>query len=300
MKFIQTLLAGALCLAPVFLSAADIAVSNGDKIAFLGDSITQLGNSNKYGYLHLVISGLKTAGIDAVAVPAGISGHKSSNMLARVDRDVIAKKPQWMLLSCGVNDVWHGKNGVGLEDYKKNITEICDKAEKAGIRIMILTATMIYEDPDNDRNKKLVAYNDFLRDLAAKRKYLLADLNADMQALVAVKPDKKANALTVDGVHMNIAGNKMMAKGILKAFGVPAEKFAEIEKAWDNIPGTVPVFVETRVHLSSGCGVYVVSRKDYPLSIAEYNQLGAKAKEAGKPLGQYIFDNQDSLPQVKK
>jgi hypothetical protein len=41
-----------------------------------------------------------------------------------------------MVLSCGVNDVWHfqlrlGKNtftGVPLEDYKKNITANIEKA----------------------------------------------------------------------------------------------------------------------------------------------------------------------------
>ena len=71
-------------------------------------------------------------------------------MLARLDKDVISKKPQWMTLSCGVNDVWHFKlklgkrtfQGVGLEDYKKNIRAIVDKAQAAGIKVMILTSTM--------------------------------------------------------------------------------------------------------------------------------------------------------------
>lgn len=293
MKIFSSLLAGALFLAPAILSAAGIAVSNGDKIAFLGDSITQLGNSHKYGYVHLVIIGLKAAGVEAVAVPAGICGHKSDNMLARVDRDVIAKKPQWMLLSCGVNDVCQG---VELDAYKKNITEICDKAEKAGIKIMILTATMIREDPKNDLNKKLAAYNDFLRAFAAERKYLLADLNADMQTLVAAKT-KGGNALTVDGVHMNLAGDKMMAAGILKAFGVPAEKFADIEKAWDNTPGLMEAVIETRVNV--GGTSRTINSKTIPLSIAEYQQIKAKAEEAGKHTAQYIYDNQDTLPQAK-
>ena len=296
MKIFSSLLTGTLCLASAVLSAADIAVSNGDKIAFLGDSITYQGNTNNYGYLHLVIIGLKTAGVEAVAVPAGIGGNKSDNMLERVDRDVIAKKPQWMLLSCGVNDVWHGKRGVELEPYKKNITAICDKAEKAGIRIMILTATMITENPESAYNKKLAAYNDFLRSLAAERKYLLADLNADMQALAAAKT-KKGNALTIDGVHMNISGNKMMARGILKAFGVPAEKFAEIEKVWDNTPRLTDTVVETRIKVE---GRYqTMKSKTITLSIAEYQQVKAKAEKAGKSPAQYIYDNQDSLPQAK-
>lgn len=293
MKNASSLLIGALCLASAVLSA-DIAVSNGDRIAFLGDSITQQGNSNKYGYLHLVISGLKTAGVEAVAVPAGISGNKSNNMLERVDRDVIAKKPQWMLLSCGVNDVWHGKRGVELEPYRKNITAICDKAEKAGIKIMILTATMISEDPATANNKKLAAYNDFLRSFAAQRKYLLADLNADMQAHSAAKTNSAQN-LTYDGVHMNVSGNKMMARGILKAFGVPAEKFAEIEKVWDSIP--VEIVIENRVKADGR--FQIMKDKKITLSIAEYEQLKAKAEKAGKRPEQYIYDNQDALPQAK-
>jgi lysophospholipase L1-like esterase len=76
-------------------------------------------------------------------------------MLARVDKDVIKKKPQWMLLSCGVNDVWHGKRGVALPDYKKNITAIVDKAQKAGIKVVIMTASMIREDAKNQFNTTL-------------------------------------------------------------------------------------------------------------------------------------------------
>lgn len=139
--------------------AGEVAVKNGDKIAFLGDSITQGGMGNPKGYCRLVISGLEANGIKAEPIGAGISGHKSNQMLARVDKDVIAKNPTWMTLSCGVNDVWHGAKGVELPDYKKNITEIVDKAQKAGIKVMILTSTMIKEDAGNDLNKKLAAYN---------------------------------------------------------------------------------------------------------------------------------------------
>ena len=64
-------------------------------------------------------------------------------MIERVDRDILQHKPDWMTLSCGVNDVWHGKNGVKLEDYKKNMTAIVYKAQAAGVRVLILTSTMI-------------------------------------------------------------------------------------------------------------------------------------------------------------
>ncbi len=216
---------------------AEVVVKNGEKIAFLGDSITQLGKSTRpyMGYLHLVIDGLKQSGVTAQMIPAGISGHKSNQMLARVDKDVISKKPQWMLLSCGVNDVWHGKRGVALPDYKKNITAIVDKAQSAGIKVVIMTASMIREDAKNVPNTTLKAYNDFLRTLAKEKKCLFADINARMQKEVYSKELSviKGNRLTYDGVHMNGRGHMMMASVILETFGVPAEKIQQFRKGWE-------------------------------------------------------------------
>ena len=40
------------------------------------------------------------------------------------------------------------------------------------------------------------------------------------------------NKLTTDGCHMNTLGNIMMAKGILRTFGLSEEKIAAAEKSW--------------------------------------------------------------------
>jgi len=232
------------CFALLAASArAEIPVKDGEKIAFLGDSITQ-GGMGPMGYVSLVIHGLNTAGVTATAIGAGISGHKSNQMLERVDRDVIAKKPDWMTLSCGVNDVWHGAAGVPLDKYKTNITAIVDKAQAAGIKVVILTATMITEDAGSPNNRKLAEYNDFLRELAKEKKCLLADLNVDMQAaVVAGSKEKRGNILTTDGVHMNAAGNQMMAAGILRTLGLSDEQLAKAKDAWNDIPGGAAVSV---------------------------------------------------------
>ncbi len=216
------------------LRAAELPIKDGQKIAFMGDSITQDG-AGPGGYLRLVISGLEANGVKATAIPAGISGHKSNQMLERLQRDVLDKKPDWMTLSCGVNDVWHGANGVPLEQYKVNITKIVEQCRAAGVKVMILTSTMIGEDQANANNQKLVAYNDFLRTLAKEKNCLLADLNADMQETLAKagSADKaKGNVLTRDGVHMNPAGNQMMATGVLKGFGLSAEQISKAQKSW--------------------------------------------------------------------
>jgi lysophospholipase L1-like esterase len=233
---------------------SSLAVKNGDKIAFMGDSITANG-ARKDGYITLVMEALRKEGLEVSDVPAGKSGNKSNDMLARLDQDVISKKPQWMTLSCGVNDVWHFKlrlgkrtfEGVPLAEYKKNITAIIDKAQVANIKVMILTATMIGEDPERELNKNLIPYNDFLRKIAKEKNCRMADLNKDMQEALKNIPDVKGparmfgepeykrdikNKLTTDGCHMNYLGNIMMAKGILRAFGLSEEKIAAAERSW--------------------------------------------------------------------
>lgn len=235
-------------LAITAFAAESVKVNDGDRIAFLGDSITQYGNG-PVGYVNLVMKGLEVAGVtNAVKIPAGVSGHKSDNMRGRLQKDVLDKHPQWMTLSCGVNDVWHGARGVPLDAYKTNISNILDRCAEAGVKVVVLTATMIGENPNNVNNRRLAAYNDFLREEAAARSLPLADLNADMQALLKTyPPEVKGNKLTADGVHMAWDGNRMMARGVLRAFGVPEEALPKIEKAWRQIRG----FREYRISVSA-------------------------------------------------
>jgi len=225
--------------------AQEVAVKNGETIAFLGDSITTNGWQAPGGYVHLVINGLEANGVKATALPAGIPGNKSDQMLQRLDQDVLSKKPTWMTLSCGVNDVWHGPKGIPLDQYKKNIEEIIDRCGQAGVKVMILTSTMIGEDQANPNNQKLIDYNDFLRGLAREKHLLLADLNADMQAAVKeCGASPKVNPLTSDGVHMNPAGNQVMATGVLKGFGLSPAQIEKAGERWLDIPNVCEVSVK--------------------------------------------------------
>ena len=243
-RFAALVIAIASMLSTISLLHAEIPVKAGDKVAFLGDSITQFGQdkNNPGGYVQLVGSGLAANGVKIEIIGAGISGHKSNDMLKRLDRDVLSKHPQWMTLSCGVNDVWHGAKGVPLEEYKTNITAIVEQAQAAGIKVVILTATMIMEDQANANNQKLVSYNEFLRTLAVDKKCLLADLNMDMQKAIAEaqksgqKKPGKGGYLTGDGVHMALAGNLMMATGVLRGFGLNSEEIGKAKDAWLDIP----------------------------------------------------------------
>ena len=239
----KTIMCAAIAVA--FTACADgIAVKDGDAIAFLGDSITAGGN-RPAGYINLVMKGLEVAGVkNAKKIPAGIGGQKSNHMVARVEKDCLSKKPAFLTVSCGVNDVWHGAKGVPLDEYKVNMSGIFDKAAAAGVAVVVLTPTMIYEDENNAQNKKLQGYVDWLVEEAGRRGLRLANLNADMHAKLAELRAKAqaegrklaAKLLTVDGVHMAFPGNCMMAWGVLKALGVPDSLKGEIEAAWRKMP----------------------------------------------------------------
>jgi hypothetical protein len=72
---------------------------------------------------------------------------------------------------------------------------------------------------------------------------LLADLNADFQEIIKVKTTP-GNALTGDGVHMNMRGNEVMSKGILRAFGLDAVQLVKAEESWQDLPGVCDVSPE--------------------------------------------------------
>lgn len=254
-----------LCCLMSAISAADPLIRSGDTIVFMGDSITQQGAQSPSGYVRLVISGLEANDIRTSAIPAGVSGNKSDQMLAR-SKGELSKKPTWMTLSCGVNDVWHGAKGVPLEDFKRNILEIIDRAQVSGVKIMILTATMIKENPSHELNRVLSDYNDFLLAVAAERKLPIADLNADMHAIIAASnaEERKGTMLTVDGVQMNAEGNQMMAVGVLRAFGLDDAGIAKARAAWQDIPRAVQLSAQVSI------------------TIRQYEQLRMLARKQGR------------------
>lgn len=248
-------------------------VKCGEKIAFLGDSITQFGDYAT-GYINLVMEGLKIAGVtNCTKIAAGVSGNKSPQMLARLQKDVLAKNPDWMTFSCGVNDVWHGARGVELLDYEKNVKAIFDACDAAKVKVIVMTATLIGEDVTNSNNVKAVAYNNFLRAEAKKRGYLLADENAAMRAELKKFPatDTRKNKLTKDGVHMDFAGNAMMAFCLLDIMGVDPALHDKMLAKWRSIPWAY----------SAGVG----------LSVEQYEQVHKFMKDEGYgSMTDYMYD----------
>ncbi len=214
------------------------------RVVCLGDSITQMGEGQG-GYVWLVRQYLKDlypdAGIETLN--AGISGHKSTDMLARFQSDVLDKKPDLVTISVGVNDVWHGfydnhplgdgPRGVTLENYRSNVETMVTRALAAGIKVVLLSTTVIEEDLSNLENAKAAKYSAALREIARAHRCSFVDFQKPFRDLIQVyrkSTGGRDNLLTVDGVHMNGAGNKVMAHTLLTGLGISPDDQKSVQK----------------------------------------------------------------------
>jgi lysophospholipase L1-like esterase len=202
------------------------ALKKGERIVFLGDSITQAGVGAK-GYVTLLKNQLKEkyADLDIAVIGAGISGNKVPDLQRRLERDVLAKKPTIVVIYIGINDVWHGErnpaNGTSKEKFEEGLREIVGKIKDGSARVILCTPSVIGEKTAgaNNLDAKLDEYSAISRKVAKDCKVQLCDLRkAFVDYLKKNNPDDKASGiLTTDRVHLNPAGNELVAATIMKS-----------------------------------------------------------------------------------
>jgi lysophospholipase L1-like esterase len=203
-------------------------LKKGDRIVFLGDSITQAGVGPK-GYVTLVKNALaeKHKDLEIEVLGAGISGNKVPDLQRRVDKDVIAKKPTVVVIYIGINDVWHGEKdparGTSKEVFEAGLKEVIGKCTAAGARVVLCTPSVIGEKKDGSNNldKQLDEYSEISRRVAKELKLTLCDLRKEFVAYLKEKnaDNTERGLLTSDRVHLNDAGNEFVAKAMLKSLG---------------------------------------------------------------------------------
>lgn len=216
-------------LVPSFGACADddpgekkIELKKGDRIIFFGDSLTALAVKDPRvpegkGYVPLVREALKEKGVEVDAVATG--GHKVTDLLKRVDKDVIAKKPTIVVIQIGVND---SGAGVTPEMFKSQLEELIDKLQKGGARVVLCSCTCRVEgyNPSDGGDKKLDALADVARTITKEKKLPLNDLRkAFIEYWKTNNPEnKKSGFLTYDGNHWTETGHKFVAEQMLKKF----------------------------------------------------------------------------------
>lgn len=208
------------------------------RIVVIGDSITQLGGEPG-GYVWLVERWL--AGHDPAhpveVINAGVSGNRSPDMFARFDLDVVARRPDLVLISVGTNDVWHAfRNwstgldhpqgdlpaGVPIEAFTSHLDAMIRMAEAAAIGVVVVSPAIIHEDLGSPENGRLAGFVRAQADMARARRCVFVDAHTPFRLVLDAwrqQAGPPMNLLTTDGVHLNAAGNHLMAAAILRSLG---------------------------------------------------------------------------------
>ncbi len=206
-----------LLLAAVLLA---FATAKPTRVVFFGDSITQAG-VQPGGYITLLQKMLPADKFELMG--AGIGGNKIYDLYLRMDDDVLAKKPDVVVVWVGVNDVWHKSmygTGTDPDKFVKFYEAVVKKLQAANARVVLVTPATIGEKTDfsNQQDGDLNLYSQLIRDLAAKYNLPVVDLRKEFLAynLKANKDNKDRGVLTSDRVHLNEAGNQFVADQMAK------------------------------------------------------------------------------------
>jgi lysophospholipase L1-like esterase len=208
------------------LAAKQVELKKGDKIIFFGDSLTELGGKEEpkkfvtKGYVRLVREALqdkhKEKGIEVDWVATG--GHTVPDLLKRVEKDVIAKKPSIVVIQIGCNDA----RRIPKDTFKTSLEQLIDKLQQEKIQVVQCTLTSVGEKHDgtNQDDPKLDEFAAVQREVIKAKGVPMNDLRkAFVEHWKKNNPDNKASGiLTYDGNHWNDAGHQFVAEQMLKKF----------------------------------------------------------------------------------
>src|SRR5262245_39422004 len=129
-----------------------VELKNGDRIIFFGDSLTYLAGKEEpkdrvtKGYVRIVKETLDTTHKDKKVEVDWVAtgGHTVPDLLKRVDKDVIAKKPTIVVIQIGCNDA----RRIPAESFKSGLEELIDKLQKEKIQVVQCTLTSVGEKHD--------------------------------------------------------------------------------------------------------------------------------------------------------
>ena len=199
------------------------ALPTGAAIDFFGDSLTWQG-----GHVDLLQAAIAAARpqLQARLHKRALNGGTSTDLL-HGSKDLYgssqepfatvlsADRPIAAVIHIGLNDVWHGAKGNPPAVFEQTLRDLLAAAAFAQVPIVLCTPTVIGERAagSNEFDAPLDEYCAIVRKLAATTGTTLCDLRGAFRRELAVRnaADAKQDVLTYDGVHLNAAGNALLA-----------------------------------------------------------------------------------------
>ena len=223
-------------------------IKNGESVvlAFFGDSVTHGEFEFTNGYkesVHrpelvfhkLLVDRIKAEfGTEVTVINAGIGGNFSDDGLARIQTDVLDKKPDFCCVMFGTNDVTNARKGQeALDKYEQNMKEIIGKLQAQKIEVVLMTPGMLcsqgvkgfkggwwfihkyYESLQ--KGGKMDQYVDAMRKVAKEMNVPIADAYAEWKRLE--KSGVDTTAMLVNGMnHPDAEAHKIFADKLYELF----------------------------------------------------------------------------------
>ncbi len=191
-----------------------------NRVVFFGDSITDGWPLNQYFP-------------DKPYVNRGISGQITSQMLARMQADVIALQPSVVVILAGTNDL---ARGVPFDTIKNNLRMIASLASAHGITPVFSSVLPVSDhhkqnDPNYARSalrppRDILSLNRWIRDFCTERGLIYLDYHSKM---IDAEGQLRAE-LAEDGLHPNEQGYKVMGSLAQAAIGTAIQSRGKKKK----------------------------------------------------------------------
>jgi lysophospholipase L1-like esterase len=176
------------------------------RVVFLGDSITFHWQDTKYSSLFQS----KPNFIDR-----GINGNNAAQMLLRYRADVLALRPKVVVLLGGTNDLAAFKVPDIVTFIEQSISSMVEIAQLYHERIVLCSVLpvtdAIHPQTPQRSPQDILRLNAWLKSYAAQKRLPYIDY----YSLVSDGHDRLRTDLTVDGLHPNGEGYKLMESVLL-------------------------------------------------------------------------------------
>lgn len=199
---------------------------DGDRIVFLGDSITEQRIYTRYVMDYLT---LRYPEMSLSFRNAGWVSDTAGGGLKRLQRDVLSLQPTVVTICYGMNDGGVGAfNRVNYERFISSMEELVQQIRTTGARVALLTPGVVDPDRKNwNSPERMRAYNPTLGQFARGEVMLARRLGVPifnihtlmLNAQTQAKSERKDFTMIPDGVHPDSAGHALMAYGLIQALG---------------------------------------------------------------------------------
>jgi lysophospholipase L1-like esterase len=201
----------------------------GDRVVFLGDSITE-----QYQYSNDIELYLTTRfpGWTILFLNAGIGGDTANGGASRFQKHVLDETPTAVTINFGMNDGGYGPFDQKRNDlYVQKTTEMLEMAKKAGVRVALISPNCV--DPRAQPKVDFKLYRETqkqfyapLKEIAEKQGAVFVDQYATtrsaLEKMAADDPEARKAKPFGDGFHTASPGGLLMAHAILTGLNAPA------------------------------------------------------------------------------